>query len=182
VEAVAVTDRAAAEDPAHAQAVGEADLIYLCSGDSAYLGDTLFGSRVWAAAVDAHHRGAILVGCAAGAMVLGERRLDVGVRRGWPIRWLEGLGAATGVAVLPEYDARPEPVLALLAIGAPRGLPVLGIDRETAVIGRAGSWEVHGPGRVTVWRGRQRERHRRGEAFRLFDPPDELAEADSAAD
>jgi cyanophycinase-like exopeptidase len=182
VEAVTVTDRAAAGDPANAQAVGEADLIYLCGGDSAYLGETLLGSLVWAAAVDANRRGAILVGCAAGAMVLGKRRLDVGVRLGWPIRWREALGAAGGVAVFPEYDARPEPVLALLAMRAPRGLPVLGIDRETAVIGRAGSWEVHGAGRVTVWHGRRRERHRHGEAFRLFDPPDELVDADSAAD
>jgi hypothetical protein len=115
-------------------------------------------------------------------MVLGERRLDVGLRLGWPVRWREALGAAAGVAVFPEYEARPEPVLALLALRAPHGLPVLGIDRETAVIGRGGSWEVHGVGRVTVWRGRRRERHRRGEAFRLFDRPDELAEADSTAD
>ena len=32
------------------------------------------------------------------------------------------------------------------------------IDEETAVIGRDGGWQVHGAARVTVWRGRHRER------------------------
>ena len=52
------------------------------------------------------------------------------------------------------------------APGARAGLVVLGIDEDTAVVGRNGAWQVHGAGRVTVWRGRRRERFRRGEAFR----------------
>ena len=102
-------------------------------------------------------------------MVLGERMPDVGLRLGWPFRWPTALAAASGVGVLPDYDARPEPMLALLALGAPSGLALLGIDRDTAVIGWNGAWEVHGIARVTVWRGRHRERHRRGDAFRLED-------------
>ena len=44
---------------------------------------------------------------------------------------------------------------------------VLGIDEETAVVGRDGSWQVHGRSRVTVWRGRHRERYRAGDTFRI---------------
>ena len=33
--------------------------------------------------------------------------------------------------------------------------------------GRDGAWQVHGTGRVTVWRGRRRERFRAGEVFRV---------------
>jgi hypothetical protein len=44
---------------------------------------------------------------------------------------------------------------------------VVGIDEDTAAIGHNGAWQVQGKGRVTVWRGRRRERYRRGEAFRL---------------
>ena len=183
VEAVEVRDRVGADDEANAQAVGEADLVYLCGGDASYLRSTLRDTAVWAAAQAANRRGAVLVGCAAGAMAFGERQLDMGVvRAGWPIRWLQGLAAAGGVAILPLYDTRPEPVMALLAMSAPRGMPVLGIDSEAAVIWRAGSWEVHGRARVTVWRGRHRERHRRGDAFGLSDvtggPPGDPDPAD----
>ena len=55
---------------------------------------------------------------------------------------------------------------ALVALQSPRGSVVLGIDEETAVVGRDGSWQVHGRSRVTVWRGRHRERYRAGR-FRL---------------
>jgi cyanophycinase-like exopeptidase len=173
VETVEVRDRAGADDPASAQAVGEADVVYVCGGDSGYLRDALRGTALWSAAQDAHRRGSIIVGCGAGATVLGERQLAIGLRFGWPIRWLEALAAADGLAVFPDYDTRPEPVSALLAMRAPHGMPVLGIDRETAVVGRNGSWEVHGRGRVTVWRGRRRERHRRGDVFRVHDAPDD---------
>ena len=44
---------------------------------------------------------------------------------------------------------------------------MLGIDEETALVGRDGVWQVHGRGRVTVWRGRHRERLRAGETLRL---------------
>jgi len=44
---------------------------------------------------------------------------------------------------------------------------VLGIDEDTAAIGRDGSWQVRGTGRVTVWRGRLRERHPAGDIFRI---------------
>ena len=78
-----------------------------------------------------------------------------------------GLGFAPGVSVIPHYDAWPEPLSALIALQAPRGSVLLGIDEETAVIGRDGGWQVQGAARVTVWRGRHRERFRAGETFRV---------------
>jgi len=84
----------------------------------------------------------------------------------FPVRWPEGLALVDRIAVLPHYDAWPEPLSAFVALQAPRGSIVLGIDEGTAVVGRNGTWQVHGPGRVTVWRGRHRERFRQGEAFR----------------
>ena len=78
-----------------------------------------------------------------------------------------GSGWCEGSAVLPHYDAWPEPLVAVMALQAPRDVAVLGIDEDTAIVGRDGVWQVHGRGRVTVWRGRHRERFRRGEAFRI---------------
>lgn len=167
VEPVLVRDRAAADDPGAEQAIGEADLIYLSGGRPGYLLETLAGSAVGRSLADAHERGAVLAGCSAGAMVLAGRTFDFRMRMApWPVRWRDGLGFAPGVSVVPHYDAWPEPLSALIALQAPRGGVLLGIDEETAVVGRDGAWQVHGQARVTVWRGRHRERFRAGEAFR----------------
>jgi cyanophycinase len=168
VEPVLVRDRADADDPAAAQAVGEADLVYLSGGKPDYLRHVLEGSAVGTALRDAHERGAVLAGCSAGAMILAGHAFEF--RMGlvpWPLRWGAGLGFAPGISVVPHYDAWPEPFSALIALQAPRGSVVLGIDEETAVIGRDGAWQVHGAARVTLWRGRHRERFRAGETFRI---------------
>jgi len=83
------------------------------------------------------------------------------------VRWPVGLALVDGIAVLPHYDAWPEPLSACVALQTPRGSVLLGIDEETAAVGRGGTWQVYGRGRVTVWRGRHRERFRRGDAFRI---------------
>jgi cyanophycinase len=170
VEAVLVRDRADADDPGNAQAVGEADLVYLSGGHPAHLLATLAGSLVWSAAGAAHERGAALVGCSAGAMALAGRqvrwhrwfrRLPV------PVRYGVGLDIVPGCAVLPHYDRLPEPFAAVMALQAPRGVTVVGIDEDTALVGRDGSWQVRGAGRVTIWHGRRRLRHRDGEIVRI---------------
>lgn len=168
VEPVLVRDRHDADDAAAAQAVGEADLIYLSGGKPGYLLSVLDGSAVGRALMEAHERGAVLAGCSAGAMALAGHAFDLRVRvLPFPLRWRPALGFAPSASVVPHYDAWPEPMSALVALQAPRGSVVLGIDEETAVIGRDGSWQVHGAARVTVWRGHRRERHRAGETFRL---------------
>lgn len=166
VEAVLVRTAADAWDPANAQAVGEADLIYLSGGKPDHLLRVLAGSPLWAAALAAHARGATLAGCSAGAMVLAG--CQVRFRRRLPFRpgWDEALRIVPGVAVLPHYDRFPEAFAAVLALQAPKGIAVLGIDEDTALIGQDGAWQVRGRARVTVWRGRHRERLRAGDLFR----------------
>jgi cyanophycinase len=168
VEPVLVRDRSAADDPGAAQAVGEADLVYLSGGKPAHLVGALAGTAVGRALAAAHERGAALAGCSAGAMALAAFSFDFRVRLvPFPLRWGSGLGIAPGLSVVPHYDAWPEPFSALIAFQAPRGSVVLGIDEDTAVVGRDGGWQVHGASRVTVWRGRRRERFRSGEVFRV---------------
>jgi cyanophycinase len=168
VEPLLVRDRLDADDPSHVQAIGEADVVYLSGGKPGHLTDTLATSAVGAALVAAHQRGAVLAGCSAGAMTLAGRHWDLrGRRLLWPLRWRDGLGIAPNLTVIPHYDAWPEAMSAFLVLQGPRGLPVLGIDEETAAIGRDGAWQVQGRGRVTVWHGRNRERFRGGDVFRL---------------
>jgi cyanophycinase len=173
VEPVLVRDRSEADDPAAAQALGEADLIYLSGGKPGHLIRSLDGSAVGQAIDAAHARGAVIAGCSAGAMVLATYAFDFRVRLlPWLLRWRDGLGFVPGASVVPHYDAWPEPLCALIAFQAPRGSVVLGIDEGTAVVGRDGAWQVHGSSRVTVWRGRHRARYRAGETFRINGLPD----------
>ena len=168
VEPALVRDRVDAEDDGHVQAIGEADLIYLSGGKPGYLSSILDGTAVGAALLAAHARGATIAGCSAGAMVLTGHHVDLRRRRLiWPLRWRTGLGIVPGASVLPHYDAWPEAFSALMALQAPRGTTILGIDEETAAVGRDGSWQVQGRARVTVWRGRRRERFRSGDVFQL---------------
>ncbi len=167
VEAIPVLDRTVAADASAAQAIGEADVLYLAGGEPGPMLEVLAGSSVWAAIVDAHARGAVIAGCSGGAMALVDRVMGMrGGRLPWPLRWRDGLGVAEGIAVLPGYDRMPEPLAALVALQAPRGTAVVGIDEGTAIVGRGGTWRVHGRARVTVWRGRRRERLRDGDVFR----------------
>lgn len=173
VEPVLVRTVADGGDAAALQAVGEADLIYLSGGHPRHLLRVLRESSLGPAIRAANARGAVVAGCSAGAMAIVSRSMDfrfvpkVRLPLPFPVRWPAGLALVDGVAVLPHYDAWPEPFSACVALQAPRGGVVLGIDEETAAVGRNGAWQVHGRGRVTVWRGRHRERFRRGDAFRI---------------
>ena len=173
VEPVLVRDVEGGHDAAALQAVGEADLVYLSGGHPEHLARVLMESPLGAALAIANARGAVVAGCSAGAMAVVGLSMDfwfipkLRLPLPFPIRWRAGLGLVHGVAVLPHYDAWPEPFSASVALQSPRGSVVLGIDEDTAAFGRDGTWQVHGRGRVTVWRGRHRERFRKGDAFRI---------------
>ena len=173
VEGVEIRTREDAFDEACAQAIGEADLVYLSGGKPNHLLDALAATPAGAALRAVHDRGGILAGCSAGAMVLAARLPRFRGRRfiRVPTGWRDALGFVGGVAVLPHYDAFPEPLAAAVAFVAPRRTIVLRIDEETATIGRDGTWQVWGRGWVTVWRGRARTRHRAGESFHLGGDP-----------
>jgi cyanophycinase len=169
VEPVMVRGAQDANDPAAAAAIGEADLVYLSGGKPGHLLDALDGGAVGAALRAAHARGAVIAGCSAGAMVLAGCQLR-SAGRGFvrfPVGWRLGLGLVPGTVVIPHYDAFPEPLSAAIALAAPAGSLVLGIDEETVLVGRDEAWQVHGRGRVTIWRGRHRERLHAGDTLRL---------------
>lgn len=180
VEEVEIRTREDAFDDVCAQAIGEADMVYLSGGKPDHLLDALDGTPAGAALRAVHDRGGILAGCSAGAMVLAARQPRLGRRRffRFPTGWRDALGFVEGAAVLPHYDAFPEPLAAAIALASPRGTAVLGIDEGTAAIGRDGTWQVRGRGRVTVWRGRGRTRYRAGESFRLDGLEEEPTPAD----
>jgi cyanophycinase len=161
---VLMTDRKSADDASAAASIASADLVYFSGGKPGHLLAMLRDSAAGAALREAYARGAVIAGCSAGAMVLGGYQPQIG-GRGFlrpPFGWQEGLGLAPGLVIIPHYDAIPETLVAPLTLTAPKGALVVGIDENTALVGRDGTWKVQGAGRVTVWRGRRRERHTSG--------------------
>ena len=161
---VLIHDRAGADDPQAVAEIAGADLVYFSGGKPGHLLAMLRDSAAGDALRAAHERGAVIAGCSAGAMVLGGHQVRFGgggfLRP--PIGWDESLGFAPGIVVMPHYDAFPETLVAPMVLTAPDGALLVGIDEDTALVGRDGEWQVRGRGRVTVWRGRHRERHATG--------------------
>jgi cyanophycinase len=159
VEAVplVVRDRAEADDPAVADQVAGAGLIYLSGGRPTFLADTLRGTALWRAIDQAWRAGAAVAGCSAGAMAFGDWVPEV--RR--PGRGRPGLGLLPHLRVLPHFDAfmsrMPDLMLRPLT-RAPEGVTVVGVDEDTALVGGPETWTVRG--RQSAWMlggGRRRE-------------------------
>jgi cyanophycinase len=154
---VPVGDRDDADDPANAELVRGAGLVYLSGGNPRYLTETLRGTAVWAAIVEAWRGGAALAGCSAGAMALSAGFPEF--RRPW--RSAAGLGLVPVLRVIPHFDRFGARLPDLALRGAGRGEEVatlVGIDEETALVGGLDDgWqsEPAGPGNVWQVLGRQ---------------------------
>ena len=146
VEPVLVRDRFDADDDAPAQAIGEADLVYLSGGKPGHLTESLLGTRVGDAIVAAHERGAALAGCSAGAMILAGRHFDFRIRRMPCPAPLAGQPGA-------RAEGHGDPPLRRVAGGPVGGLrpPVAAGPRR-----RSGSTRTPRPSGATA-RGRSRE-------------------------
>ena len=139
--------------------VEDADVVYFTGGNPDHLLATLRGSTLLRLLFDGLDRGLVVGGSSAGAMVMGSimRRPPLyPPADGRPAsdRWVEGLGIASGICVLPHHERRdPAETLAGLRDSAPSGVTYLGIDARTGVIGGPDNWRVAGFGNVTVYSG-----------------------------
>jgi cyanophycinase len=147
VRGLDVLRRQDAEDAANAAALRSAKFIYLSGGSPMHVQSVLKDSPVWAALVEAWDGGAVLAGASAGAMVLCDPMVDP---RGGAFAL--GLGLVEQVAVIPHHDEWDEDQARRTIELAPKGLPVVGIDTQTALIRDPdGSWRTEGAGRVVVF-------------------------------
>jgi cyanophycinase-like exopeptidase len=154
-EAVSVIDRASADDPALAAAVGEANFVYLSGGRPDYLHRTLHGSLVWQAILAVLERGGLLAGCSAGAMILGERYFA------FP-GWKQGFAFLRGATIIPHFDEIPQSMLRPMRQVAGKDLTILGIEGNTALVQTTEGYEVLGSGGVTVWNRTGKTRYSAG--------------------
>lgn len=136
-----------------------ADVVYFTGGNPDHLLAALRNSALLWLLKEEMEQGLVLGGSSAGAMVMGSvmRRPslysnpDGGDGRD---RWVEGLGVAGNICVLPHHERRnPAEVSSELHRSAPEGIVYLGIDARTGVVGHPGCWRVTGFGKVVVYRG-----------------------------
>ena len=142
-----------AEDPAWADQVKGAGLIYLSGGNPSFLARTLAGTKVWAAIEREWRAGASLAGCSAGAMALAGYVPDFRHPRSGGV---DGLGVVPGIRVLPHFDRYTKwmPDFAMRPL-VTDGAHIIGIDEDTAFLAEPSSapeWQFSARGRQSVWR------------------------------
>ena len=138
-----------AHDAAFCAPIADADVVYFTGGSPDHLLATLRGSALLQMLTEGLDRGLVFGGSSAGAMVMGSV-----MRRPSSGGWVEGLGIAPNIGVLPHHERRdPAGTLAELRESAPGGVTYLGIDARTGILGGPGKWQVTGFGKVTVYRG-----------------------------
>jgi cyanophycinase len=164
------------EDARSAEVVADAagaGLVYIAGGDPGTVVDVLRSSPVWKAIALAWRAGAALAGSSAGAMALCQWCL---VQTSWPgeidERSVDALGLIPGCAILPHFDVLGDAWVPWAQEGLGQNAKVIGIDERTAAVLRDGSWEVVGPGAVTILQGSKRNRHIEGEKIEEMSNPE----------
>ncbi len=162
-------DRVTCDDPANADRVRTANLVYFSGGKPDYLRSTLDGTAVWSAVRGVLDRGGVIAGCSAGAMIMGGYVPEFSMKAGvpWINRWQASFALLPGAIVVPHYDEFPEVIVSLIFGRRPHGSYLIGIDGHTALVGVDHLWQVMGNGRVTVRRGREKRRYTSGQSVSL---------------
>ncbi len=161
VEALPVSNRQEANDPALAQRLTSARLIYMAGGSPGYLLDALQDSLCWKAMQQALASGAIVGGSSAGAMVLMEHLYDPSSGQ---VR--AGLGLVKGALFIPHYNGFGRKWVERLQAARPDAI-LIGVDEKVAIIGNADNWQVYGRGWVTIYREGHPVKYQGGQGFRL---------------
>lgn len=155
VEAVYVTDRATAKDPAYAEIIAQANFVYLSGGKPDYLYKTLAGTAVWEAILAVRAKGGVVAGCSAGAMIMGETFF------GFP-GWQAGFGFLPGVTIVPHFEEIPEMMMKTIRLITQKAITIVGIEGNTILLAANGRYEVLGSGGVTAWNKEGKTRYTEG--------------------
>jgi len=161
VESLRVIDRKSANNPELAERIRACNFIYLSGGNPIYLLNTLQDSLVWTAIRGVVDEGGALVGCSAGAMVMGERIAFFPSSK-------EAFKFLPQVVVLPHFDEMPSAMVRIVKTFLSSGFTLLGVEGNTALACSATEKVVVGSGGVTVWNRHIHRRFTNGEALPLF--------------
>lgn len=145
-----------AQDKRWSDAIADVDWIYFSGGDPGHLVESLEGTSFWSAVLARHRDGAILAGSSGGAMMMGQTTFVPSGRGpdGLPrtVTTRPAMGLVKDVIVAPHFDILPERMVSQWAGIVPAGHRLLGIDEDTALVQRDGTWDVKGKGRVLLFK------------------------------
>lgn len=162
---IPAVDTASANDPELASLVDGCDLIYFSGGDPTYVTETMRGSLVWRAVLQAWQHGSALAGCSAGAMMMGS--VTASPRSGGV---QDGLGVLQRLCVLPHFDRfdglRPGMTQQVLE-AVPVGTVLVGVDEHTGLVHDGAAWTVRGQQTVSVFESGERTTYEPGETVPL---------------
>jgi cyanophycinase len=167
-EALAIRRRADAMEPAHAERIVAASMVFFSGGKPRYLAEAMVGTPAWEAVLAATDRGAVFGGCSAGAMVASQSPTQGATRGRVGARWVFGLGLVPGVSFGVHWNRmRMMPGMrAFMTSRLSPGVWFVGIDERTAIVGDGTAWEVHGRGGAMVCHEGGTVTYRSGETFR----------------
>lgn len=168
VQGVPAINKETANDLNHAAVVEEADLVYFSGGNPMYLYQTMKDSLVWISAEKVWARGGVYAGCSAGAMILGREVPDF---RMLGSRTIPVFGVVPAAFILPHFNAIPifgKPLVSVTRMRLHDGEVMIGIDEDTAIIGRADeAWTVMGRSKAHVFTKNDSRSYAAGEKFTL---------------
>ncbi len=151
IEVLPINDKKSADDPWMANYIRTSRFIYFTDGFASYLYHALKDSSCLDSILEAYHRGAVIAGSGAGAMVLCQYFFEPMARQILP-----GFNLLPNTCVLPHHNQFGAGWVERLTQHIP-GLVILGIDEQTALIddgdgGKKIHWNVYGQGGVTLYR------------------------------
>jgi len=148
-------ERDQAEDPALADALGEATGVFLTGGNQLRLSTVVSGTRLADAIHRAQDRGAVLAGTSAGASAMATHMMAFGRSGETPknrmAQLAAGLGVLHGVVIDQHFEQRGRFGRLLAVVAQSPALVGIGLDEDTAAIVHGGrTLEVVGRGAVTI--------------------------------
>lgn len=160
-----IDDQSADDHGLAAEIDSETALVYLSGGNPAHCAKALRDSAVWEAILAAWESGTSLAGCSAGAGALTTVAPN---QMGGKTE--AGLGVVRNLAVIPHYDKARflMPIFGrVIRRSTPPGAEVIGIEEDTALVGRPDAeWTVHGRQSVVLL-DRHKQRVSAGQAVRF---------------
>src|SRR4051812_16154128 len=152
---VEVEDRDAAYDPAHAQLLKTAKVIFFTGGDQVRITSMLGGSPLCDAIRKGYEDGVTLAGASAGTSCMSETMLvggngDSSHKVGNALLMAPGLGLVTNVIIDQHFAERGRIGRLLGAVAQNPRILGIGIDENTAIVLKDGRFRVLGAGAVYV--------------------------------
>jgi cyanophycinase len=168
-EVLDLRSREDADDPRLLARLDGASAVYFSGGNPAYLSVTLAESDFLDTMRKQLDRGMAYSGCSAGVACLNEITFDSDTMDVDEI-YKPGLGLVPRTVFAPHWDIVDTwmpGASEFMVASAPEGFAFIGLDEDTAMIGRGSSWEVMGKSAIHVHEGDGWATYRDGDRFEL---------------